>query len=172
MLQFLPLSIILVAVLGTQAPDSPLVASPASATESTQASPLALVMTDETSNVVANSANVKTGVLIASSANAPEGVEKVGGVGMWLVIAAAGGTAAVILSTKKANYPFKPSKGKGNTIRIDQASPKLQKQLMRLLHNDQDTASRLLAQVKLHNPNQSMNWAAEKVIYDLERDRH
>jgi hypothetical protein len=172
MLQFLPLSIVLVAILGAQVPDKPLVASSASATESTQPSPVAFTTANETSNVVAEP-NAKTAVLIASSSNGREEAERVG-VGMWLAIAAAGGTAAaVILSNRKANDPFQSSfKHQENTIRVDQASPKLQKQLLRLLHNDRDTASRLLAQVKLHHPNQSANWAAEKVIYDLERDRH
>lgn len=177
MLQFLPLSIILVAILGTQAPDSPLFTSAASATESTQARPLYSVLPNETSNVVADSANANPAVLVASSSNAPSNApgeaENAGGVGIPLAIAAAGGVAAaVILGTRKANNPFKSFQGKGSTIQIDQASPKLQKQLLRLLHNDRDTASRLLAQIKLHNPNQSVNWAAEKVIYDLERDRH
>lgn len=177
MLQFLPLSIILVAVLGTQAPNSrSLVSSLASATELTQAS--RFITNSQTSNIVADPANAKSAVLVASSSNVPsnvpEGADKVGGIGMWLAIAAAGGSAAaVILGTRKANNPFKSSlKGQKTAIWLDQASPKLQKQLLRLLHNDRDTASRLLAQIKLHNPNQSVNWAAEKVIYDLERDRH
>jgi hypothetical protein len=70
------------------------------------------------------------------------------------------------LATKKANL-IKPD---SNRL-VDQASPKLQKKLLVLLHNDSETANRLLAHTKQNNPHQSVNWAMEKVIYDLERDR-
>ncbi len=75
-------------------------------------------------------------------------------------------TTGGYLATKKANI------AKSNTnSQIDQASPKLQKKLLLLLHNDSETANRLLAHIKRNNPQQSVNWAMEKVIYDLERDR-
>lgn len=82
-----------------------------------------------------------------------------------LTAALVGGTAAtgVILATKKTNKP--------SSTGVDQASPKLRKRLMTLLHNDEATASRLIAQIKRNHPHQSTNWAAEKAIYDLERDR-
>ncbi len=70
------------------------------------------------------------------------------------------------LATKKANL----AKPDSNRL-VDQASPKLQKKLLILLHNDSETANRLLAHTKQNNPHQSVNWAMEKVIYDLERDR-
>jgi len=60
-----------------------------------------------------------------------------------LGLAAVGGSAVgAILSARKANNPFKPISGPSpqsneNTIRLDQASRKLQKKLMRLLHDDQ-----------------------------------
>jgi len=78
-----------------------------------------------------------------------------------------GGIAAGgYLATKKANT------AKSNTDSpIDQASSKLQKKLLILLHNDRTTANRLLAHTKQSNPQKSVNWAMEKVIYDLERDR-
>lgn len=92
-----------------------------------------------------------------------------GGIGKLLTVALVGGTAAgVILTTKKAN---KTSDRPSTTTQINQASPKLRKQLLTLLHNDKETADRLVAQIKRNNPNQSTNWAAEKAIYDLERDR-
>ncbi|MBW4665137.1 MAG: hypothetical protein KME01_13205 [Chroococcus sp. CMT-3BRIN-NPC107] len=70
------------------------------------------------------------------------------------------------LATKKANT------AKSNTnSEIDKASPKLQKKLLILLHNDRTTANRLVAYTKQTNPQKSVNWAMEKVIYDLERDR-
>ncbi len=77
-----------------------------------------------------------------------------------------GGIAAGgYLATKKANS------AKSSHTQIDEASPKLQKKLLTLLHNDSETANRLLAYTKQTNPHQSVNWAMEKVIYDLERDR-
>ncbi len=70
------------------------------------------------------------------------------------------------LATKKVNT------AKANTDSpIDQASSKLQKKLLILLHNDRTTANRLLAHTKQSTPQKSVNWAMEKVIYDLERDR-
>jgi hypothetical protein len=66
----------------------------------------------------------------------------------------------------------KVSNAKANSnSQIDQASSKLQKKLLILLHNDRTTANRLLAHTQQTNPQKSVNWAMEKVIYDLERDR-
>ncbi len=69
------------------------------------------------------------------------------------------------LATKKVNSAKSPH------TQIDEASPKLRKKLLILLHNDSETANRLLAHTQQTNPHQSVNWAMEKVIYDLERDR-
>lgn len=96
-----------------------------------------------------------------------------------LGLAALGGGVAIALSAKKAkdagklsSIPrIKSSLDEESTIRIEQASRKLQKKLLRLLHDERDTANRLLSQVKLKNPNKSVDWYVEKVIYDLERDR-
>jgi len=95
---------------------------------------------------------------------------------IMLGLAVVGGAIGVALSTRNANSPLKSSskfssKSTENTIRIDQASRDLQKKLLRLLHDERDTANRLLSQVKVNNPNRSINWCVEKVIYDLERDR-
>ncbi len=79
----------------------------------------------------------------------------------------AGGIAAGgYLATKKGNG----AKFQTDT-QIDRASPKLQKKLLILLHNDRTTANRLLAYTQQTNPQKSVDWAMEKVIYDLERDR-
>jgi tetratricopeptide (TPR) repeat protein len=72
--------------------------------------------------------------------------------------------------------PSKPSprpspKRQENKIRFDQASRELQNKLMNLLHGDRELAIRLLSQVKTNNPDRSIDWYFEKVIYDLERDR-
>lgn len=53
-----------------------------------------------------------------------------------------------------------------------QANPRLQKKLLRLLHNDRNAAHRLLSHVQQTHPDRSPNWVVEKVIYDLERDRN
>ena len=67
-------------------------------------------------------------------------------------------------SAVNANTPFKPSStsprssskassgSQDNTIRLEQASSKLQNQLLRLLHDDRELAIRLLFQVKTNNP--------------------
>jgi hypothetical protein len=48
----------------------------------------------------------------------------------------------------------------------------LQRQLLSLLHNDHQAANRLIQQTKAKHPDRSIDWCAEKVIYDLQRDRH
>ena len=53
---------------------------------------------------------------------------------------------------------------------LDRVSPKLSRELLRLVHNRQ-TASRLLSGTLTSHPGRSPNWLAEKVIYDLKRDR-
>lgn len=52
-----------------------------------------------------------------------------------------------------------------------QAARNLQIKLLRLLHNDRHTANRLIALAKARNPDKSIDWWVEKVIFDLERDR-
>ena len=51
------------------------------------------------------------------------------------------------------------------------ANPRLQEQLLRLLHEDKGAAVRLMNQAQQKYPGRSPNWYIEKVIYDLERDR-
>jgi hypothetical protein len=174
MLQFLHLSAV-VAILSTQVNNSVLATQLDAAKQSLQASTSTLVLTD-TPNVVTDITERKTLILVAdSSSNTPKVVEKVGGVGVLLGIAAVGGAMGVLLTAKKANSLKLSSKtnfnSKEDLISIDQASRKLQKQILRLLHDDRDTANRLLSQVKMENPNRSIDWCVEKVIYDLDRDR-
>ncbi len=52
-----------------------------------------------------------------------------------------------------------------------QPSRNLQTKLLRLLNGDRNTANRLIVAVKTRNPDKSMDWCAEKVIFDLQRDR-
>ncbi|HHP7231061.1 MAG TPA: hypothetical protein ACFCUY_09400 [Xenococcaceae cyanobacterium] len=58
-----------------------------------------------------------------------------------------------------------------NASLLDSISPKLRQELLRLVHNRQ-TANRLLAGTSTSHPGRSANWLAEKVIYDLKRDRY
>lgn len=57
-----------------------------------------------------------------------------------------------------------------NAVLLDRVSPKLRRELLRLVHN-QETASRLLSGTLRSHPDRHPNWLAEKVIYDLKRDR-
>lgn len=109
----------------------------------------------------------QSGFVVADAFNSNPQEDNNNDIGKLITVAVVGGTAAgVILNSRKANknssYP---------TTQIDRASPKLRKQLLTLLHNDRAAADRLVAQIKRNHPNQSTNWAAEKAIYDLERDR-
>ncbi|MEX0271416.1 hypothetical protein AB3R30_19950 [Leptolyngbyaceae cyanobacterium UHCC 1019] len=66
-----------------------------------------------------------------------------------------------------ANPSLQPFQG----VSLNRASRSLQRQLLLLLHEDQAAAQRLFTQASLRHPGESPNWYAEKVIYDLERDR-
>lgn len=174
MLKFFHLSAV-VAILSTQVTDGVLATQLDAANQSLQVSTSTLVLTD-TPNVVTDITKGETLVLVAdSNSNSPEVVEKVGGAGVLLGIAAVGGAMGILLTARKANS-LRPSLNpsfntKGDLISIDQASRKLQKQILRLLHDDRDTANRLLSQVKMKNLDKSIDWCVEKVIYDLDRDR-
>ena len=63
-----------------------------------------------------------------------------------------------------------PIRNNNSTFLLDRISPKLRRELLRLVHNRQ-TASRLLSGTLNSHPSRSPNWAAEKVIYDLKRGR-
>lgn len=150
-----------------------------------------ILSTQVNSNMLTSPENIanqwvqaSTSVLADSSSTTPEVTEKVDPAAIMLGLAAVGGGAiGVALSARNAKNPFKSSstpyhsssrlspKSEENTIRLDRASRKLQKKLMRLLHDDRDTANRLVSQVKMKNPNRSIDWYVDKVIYDLERDR-
>ena len=119
-----------------------------------------------------------TGFTADSNNDTIESAEKIDS-STILGLAALGGGVAIALNAKKAKNASKLSSmprinsslHEESTIRIEQANRKLQKKLLRLLHDERDTANRLLYQLKLKNPNRSVDWYAEKVIYDLERDR-
>lgn len=54
---------------------------------------------------------------------------------------------------------------------LNQVSRRLQRKLLRLLHEDQGAATRLFERASLKYPGEHPDWYVEKVIYDLERDR-
>ncbi|MBW4425931.1 MAG: hypothetical protein KME50_16140 [Nostoc desertorum CM1-VF14] len=75
------------------------------------------------------------------------------------------------LFKSKPHFP-KPRAKVSRSYRTDPTNRALQNDLLILLKGDVPTAKRLLLQQRRHNPGQSDNWYLEKVIYDLERDRH
>ncbi|MEM9923223.1 MAG: hypothetical protein AAF915_05625 [Cyanobacteria bacterium P01_D01_bin.50] len=93
--------------------------------------------------------------------------------GKILAFAAVGvGTAGIIWSLNRQNKPFSTqSANRQGNISIEQANPRLRQELLRLVGGDHQTANRLVAGIKQSHPEKSINWALEKVIYDLERDR-
>ncbi|MCU0567843.1 MAG: hypothetical protein MUF49_14735 [Oculatellaceae cyanobacterium Prado106] len=69
----------------------------------------------------------------------------------------------------KESYPA--SRKEPVAVRVTAADSKLQRKLLRLLHEDRRAADRLLTQAEIKNPGKSANWYLEKVIFDLQRDR-
>ena len=63
-----------------------------------------------------------------------------------------------------------PNINSSNASLLNRVSPKLRRELLRLVHN-QATADRLMNGTSISHPGRSANWVAEKVIYDLKRDR-
>jgi hypothetical protein len=82
----------------------------------------------------------------------------VGGFGWYLSRFRQAATAEVIPSSNSS------------AILLDRVSPKLRRQLLRLI-NDPKTANRLLLGIQKEHRNRSPNWLAEKAIYDLRRGR-
>lgn len=174
MLKFFHLSAALAAILSSQIPTNLLATQQDAVNHSLQKNTLMSVV-NETSNAYPAFTNAENSILTAAPNNTPEFTDKLG-TGTMLAIATIGGGAVGLILNAKKTKNFKTSstlnpKSTENTVRIDQASRKLQKELLRLLHDDRNTANRLLSQVKMNNPNKSINWCIEKVIYDLERDR-
>ncbi|MEM1393232.1 MAG: hypothetical protein AAF316_03980 [Cyanobacteria bacterium P01_A01_bin.80] len=99
--------------------------------------------------------------------------DRMGNNGKTLVLAAIGvGAAGVIWGLKRQNKRLSPqSLNRKDDISIEQANPRLRKELLRLVGGDRRTANRLIAGIKHSHPGKSINWVVEKVIYDLERDR-
>ena len=85
------------------------------------------------------------------------------------------GTGVVGYHISKAYKPslassFPTVSNSGNTTLMARVSPKLRRELLRLVH-DRATANRLLSGTSNSHPGRNPNWIAEKVIYDLKRGR-
>ena len=72
-------------------------------------------------------------------------------------------------SRQSASSIFQPNRN-SDTALLDRVSPKLRRQLLRLV-NDPKTVNRLLMGIYKNNRERSPNWLAEKAIYDLKRGR-
>lgn len=83
-----------------------------------------------------------------------------------------GGAAVIAYSAKRGNYLPNISEISTNVQQAEHSNPHLQRKLLRLLHNDRNTANRLISYTQKTHPDRSPNWVLEKVIYDLERDRN
>ena len=70
----------------------------------------------------------------------------------------------------KPSFAALPNVNNSSSDLLTRVSPKLRRELLRLVHNQQ-TANRLMKGTFINHPGRSANWVAEKVIYDLKRDR-
>jgi hypothetical protein len=96
--------------------------------------------------------------------------EPIGDLGKTIGVTALGvGATSLIWYANKANKPSLPTSG--SELFIDRVSPKLRKRLLTLVHNDRQIANRLLAGARISHPDRSIDWLADKVVYNLERDR-
>lgn len=74
--------------------------------------------------------------------------------------------------SKTSSHYRKPRGRISHSYRNDPKNRYLQSDLLILVKGDVAAAKRLLLQQRRKHPGQSDNWYLEKVIYDLERDRH
>ncbi|WP_414623066.1 hypothetical protein [Calothrix sp. CCY 0018] len=112
-------------------------------------------------------------VIYTADASSDNAGNQIGDNTTILGLAAIGaGTAGLIWSFNRQNSTLTPqSANQHGNISIEQANPRLRKDLLRLVGGDSRTANRLVAGIKQSHPDKSINWTVEKVIYDLERDR-
>ncbi|MBF2064893.1 MAG: hypothetical protein IGS39_10805 [Calothrix sp. C42_A2020_038] len=137
---------------------------------------LATVLPLNNTNTTANNTLVREFNTITTSREA----EQNSPAALILAAAAIGGLTFGVWQVKKGSnqtgtsysrYNFQHQDQGQNTLTIDQINGKLRTQLLSLLHRDIPAANRLLTQAKFKYPNRTTNWYAEKVIYDLTRDR-
>lgn len=100
--------------------------------------------------------------------NTPEELDNFGKI-LGLTALGVGATSlAWHLNKNKAQSLSLP---KQDSLSIDSVSPKLRKKLLKLVYNNRQTANRLLIGASFSHQGRSIDWLADKVIYDLERDR-
>lgn len=105
-----------------------------------------------------------------------EEVQEVNGAAVLAI--AALGSAGIGIALTAIHERNRPSSKRLSNRRFStstntpKANSKLQRKLLRLLHEDQRVADRLVTQASFKYPDKSSDWYVEKVIYDLERDRH
>lgn len=68
--------------------------------------------------------------------------------------------------------PLPPPKLQLQPPKTSSISSETKRRLLRLVNHDQRVADRLIEHAKQKYPNQSEQWIWDKVIFDLERDRH
>ncbi len=106
----------------------------------------------------------------SSSAETPAEVNRVA-----VLAIALGGSAAIglglsaVVDRQRRSQPSRPPRL--HDVSLDRVSRPLRQKLVRSLHDDQATARRLFTQAQFKYPGKTPDWYAEKVIYDLERDR-
>lgn len=89
------------------------------------------------------------------------------------IVGLAIGTSVIGWHLTRANKPSfanSVTSDRNNLALLNRINPKLRRELLRLVH-DRQTANRLLSGSSISHPERSPNWLAEKVIYDLKRDR-
>jgi|GEM_PF-1192979 len=89
---------------------------------------------------------------------------------LLLGLIATGAFVWYLFQSRQSSQPVLQQKLDSNTALIDRVSPKLRRELLRLI-NDPKTANRLLMGIYQDNSDRSPNWLAEKAIYDLKRGR-
>ena len=81
-----------------------------------------------------------------------------------------GGLCWYFFQSRQSTKPNFQHHSNYDTALLDRVSPKLRRQLLRLV-NDPKTVNRLLMGIYKNNRDRSPNWLAEKAIYDLKRGR-
>lgn len=88
-----------------------------------------------------------------------------------LAIALGGSAAIGIGLSAVVNRQSSAQPDRVESVSFDRVSRPLQQKLIRELHGDRPAALRLFTQASFKTPGKTSDWYAEKVIYDLERDR-
>jgi hypothetical protein len=106
-----------------------------------------------------------------------EGSEVNGGAVLAIAALGSAGIGIALTAAHELNRPGKQRIAQQRSTQNSQpaalkANPQLRRKLQRLLPEDRRIAERLITQIALKHPGKSADWYVEKVIYDLQRDRH